>query len=106
MLFGAGIGKRGGSWNNNPADCRAAHRNYNSPGDRNDNLGFRVVCSVFPALFYIRTGQWELFGRISEESRPVPVRKATTSENKAEPDSLVGESRRLVRLTKFQTLAS
>ncbi|WP_446871673.1 hypothetical protein [Phormidesmis sp. 146-12] len=36
-----------------------------------------------------------------EESRPVPVRKATTSKNKTEPDSLVGESRRLIRLIEL-----
>ncbi|MBW4660209.1 MAG: SUMF1/EgtB/PvdO family nonheme iron enzyme [Drouetiella hepatica Uher 2000/2452] len=35
---------RGGSWNNNPVNCRSAFRNYNDPGNRNNNLGFRVVC--------------------------------------------------------------
>ncbi|NJM47317.1 MAG: SUMF1/EgtB/PvdO family nonheme iron enzyme [Alkalinema sp. RU_4_3] len=39
---------RGGSWNNNPRNCRSAYRNHNSPDNRNNNLGFRVVC-VFPA---------------------------------------------------------
>ncbi|KAM3115904.1 SUMF1/EgtB/PvdO family nonheme iron enzyme [Phormidesmis sp. 146-33] len=42
---------RGGSWFNLPSNCRAANRNSNSPADRNYNVGFRVVCSVFPALF-------------------------------------------------------
>ena len=34
---------RGGSWNNNPGNVRAANRNRNEPGNRNSNLGFRLV---------------------------------------------------------------
>ncbi len=35
---------RGGSWNNNPRNLRAANRNRrNRPDNRNNNLGFRVV---------------------------------------------------------------
>ena len=34
---------RGGSWNNNPDNCRAANRNRNTPDNRNNNNGFRVV---------------------------------------------------------------
>ena len=34
---------RGGSWNNNAINCRAANRNNNNPTNRNDNLGFRSV---------------------------------------------------------------
>jgi formylglycine-generating enzyme required for sulfatase activity len=37
---------RGGSWNNNPDNCRAANRNNNTPDNRNNNYGFRVVVSV------------------------------------------------------------
>jgi RNA-directed DNA polymerase len=33
---------RGGSWNNNPQNLRAANRNRNTTGNRNNNLGFRV----------------------------------------------------------------
>jgi formylglycine-generating enzyme required for sulfatase activity len=36
---------RGGSWYFNPADCRSAIRNFDSPDSRDLNLGFRVVCS-------------------------------------------------------------
>ena len=36
---------RGGSWNNNQDNARAAYRNNNTPDNRNNNLGFRVVCS-------------------------------------------------------------
>ena len=36
---------RGGGWNNNPNDCRAAYRNRNVPTNFNNNVGFRVVVS-------------------------------------------------------------
>ncbi|HOT96341.1 MAG TPA: SUMF1/EgtB/PvdO family nonheme iron enzyme [bacterium] len=36
---------RGGSWNNNQNNVRCANRNRNNPGNRNDNIGFRVVLS-------------------------------------------------------------
>jgi formylglycine-generating enzyme required for sulfatase activity len=39
---------RGGSWNNNPRNCRAANRNNNAPGNRNNNVGFRVLCVSRP----------------------------------------------------------
>ena len=35
---------RGGSWNDNPALCRSASRNFNTRGSRSDTFGFRVVC--------------------------------------------------------------
>ncbi|MBU3917118.1 SUMF1/EgtB/PvdO family nonheme iron enzyme [bacterium] len=35
--------KRGGSWNNNPRNLRCANRNRNKPGNRNNNLGFRLL---------------------------------------------------------------
>jgi formylglycine-generating enzyme required for sulfatase activity len=34
---------RGGSWNNNARYCRSANRNRNKPGNRNNNLGFRLA---------------------------------------------------------------
>ncbi len=34
---------RGGSWINNARNVRAAYRNHSSPGNRNDNLGFRLA---------------------------------------------------------------
>ncbi|MCP5451507.1 MAG: hypothetical protein H6972_13370 [Gammaproteobacteria bacterium] len=41
---------RGGSWNNDAENCRSAIRNRNDPGNRNDNLGFRLASTnpVFP----------------------------------------------------------
>ncbi|MBP6601604.1 MAG: SUMF1/EgtB/PvdO family nonheme iron enzyme [Verrucomicrobiales bacterium] len=37
--------KRGGSWNNNAANCRSANRNRNTPENRNNNLGFRLAAA-------------------------------------------------------------
>jgi formylglycine-generating enzyme required for sulfatase activity len=37
---------RGGSWNNNPRNCRSAYRNNNARDHRNNNIGFRVACSA------------------------------------------------------------
>jgi formylglycine-generating enzyme required for sulfatase activity len=37
---------RGGSWNNNQDNARAAYRNHNNPDNRNNNVGFRLVCSA------------------------------------------------------------
>jgi len=36
---------RGGNWNNNAGNCRAANRNNNSPSNTNNNNGFRAVRS-------------------------------------------------------------
>ncbi|WP_229425770.1 SUMF1/EgtB/PvdO family nonheme iron enzyme [Lusitaniella coriacea] len=41
---------RGGSWNNNPRNCRSANRNRNNPGNRNNNIGFRVACVAASTL--------------------------------------------------------
>ena len=40
--------ERGGSWINNPRNCRSAYRNNNNPRNDNNNNGFRVV-SVAPS---------------------------------------------------------
>ena len=37
---------RGGSWNNDARNCRSAYRNNAHPGNRNNNLGFRVSSSL------------------------------------------------------------
>ncbi|MFN7056858.1 SUMF1/EgtB/PvdO family nonheme iron enzyme [Hyphomonas sp.] len=37
---------RGGSWNNTPQNLRSANRNWNTPGNRNNNLGFRVASTL------------------------------------------------------------
>ncbi|XHX81200.1 MAG: SUMF1/EgtB/PvdO family nonheme iron enzyme [Stenomitos frigidus ULC029] len=46
MLQTGLVGKRGGAWNNNPRSCRSASRNNNTPDNRNNNIGFRVVCAA------------------------------------------------------------
>jgi formylglycine-generating enzyme required for sulfatase activity len=37
---------RGGSWSYNPRFCRSAYRYWFSPGNRDLNFGFRVVCAA------------------------------------------------------------
>ncbi|MGH9837659.1 MAG: SUMF1/EgtB/PvdO family nonheme iron enzyme [Blastocatellia bacterium] len=39
---------RGGSWGNQSINCRSANRNNNSPDDRNNNIGVRVVVALTP----------------------------------------------------------
>ncbi len=39
---------RGGSWNNDADNCRSAYRNNRSPGNRNNNLGFRLSSTRHP----------------------------------------------------------
>jgi hypothetical protein len=34
---------RGGSWNNDAANCRMANRNTNEPTNRTNNNGFRLA---------------------------------------------------------------
>jgi hypothetical protein len=54
---------RGGSWNNNRDNARCAYRNDNDPDNRNNNLGFRVLCvshieqSFAPASRHIGAGE-------------------------------------------------
>ena len=44
---------RGGSWNNNQDNARAAYRNNNDPDNRNDNNGFRVVVVRFSTPYLL-----------------------------------------------------
>jgi hypothetical protein len=44
---------RGGSWNNNQINARAAYRNRNNPNNRNNNIGFRVLRPCFSALLLV-----------------------------------------------------
>ena len=37
---------RSGSWDFNPFDCRSAGRSYGARDNRDDDIGFRVVCVV------------------------------------------------------------
>jgi hypothetical protein len=83
---------RGGGWNNNAQNCRSAIRNNDDAGNRNNDLGFRLVSTEFPpdkrrsrtALLCIRFVQaivlcrWETAGRITTE----PPRLVVSSETK------------------------
>ena len=40
--------RRGGGWNNGAFNARSANRDYNSPGYRNNNIGFRLARSSVP----------------------------------------------------------
>jgi hypothetical protein len=42
-ITGSNRVNRGGGWNNDAVNCRSANRNHDAPGNRNDNLGFRLV---------------------------------------------------------------
>jgi hypothetical protein len=43
MIIGSNRVLRGGSWNNNAQNVRTANRNNNTPSNRNNNIGFRVL---------------------------------------------------------------
>ena len=59
---------RGGSWNNNANNCRSANRNRNTPDNRNNNIGFRVV-----------VGARALHG----QNRRMGMRRASVGESRA-----------------------
>ena len=73
---------RGGSWNNNSANVRAANRNRNEPDNRNDNLGVRLASHGFPPVLVMGAGILRRkfsagYGLRSEDrkpAQPVPVR--------------------------------
>ena len=52
VVTGSNRVKRGGSWNNNANNVRVANRNNNSPGNTNNNIGFRPLSTgaLFPEL--------------------------------------------------------
>ena len=43
ILKGSNRVNRGGSWNNDAANCRTANRNTNEPTNRTNNNGFRLA---------------------------------------------------------------
>ncbi|MEB3334456.1 MAG: hypothetical protein VKP70_05680 [Cyanobacteriota bacterium] len=62
---------RGGSWFNEPHNCRSAYRNSNHPANHNNNVGFRVCC-LPPAPFIARAVGWESSGRAPRGPDPLP----------------------------------
>ena len=50
---------RGGSFNHDPDNLRCSNRNNNHPDNRNNNIGFRVVCVDASARKVLaRTARW------------------------------------------------
>ncbi|WP_407888911.1 SUMF1/EgtB/PvdO family nonheme iron enzyme [Scytonema sp. NUACC26] len=86
---------RGGSWINNPENCRSAYRNNNDPDNRNDNIGIRVVVSGASALHLSELMDGNRRAHI-EESRAVPVMLAIASKNQNRSSSLVSFAEQLL----------
>lgn len=42
---------RGGSWNNNAQNSRVSYRNNNTPDNRNNNLGLRLVLNSQTTIY-------------------------------------------------------
>ncbi|MBF0143042.1 MAG: SUMF1/EgtB/PvdO family nonheme iron enzyme [Magnetococcales bacterium] len=63
---------RGGSWNNNPANVRSANRNNNDPGNRNNNIGFRLASTNRIARQGRSTGRPSAH-KVCPTRHPVPV---------------------------------
>jgi hypothetical protein len=82
---GAGQGthrvNRGGSWNNNAANCRAANRDRNTPGIRNNNLGFRPA----PAPPAPASAAKPQIGWNRPASSPAPAQAATGKRHPVPP---------------------
>lgn len=71
---------RGGSWNNDARNVRAAYRNWNHPTNANDNLGFRLareqprVGGRVPDPIFILSVRAEILVRTANNQR-APARK-------------------------------
>lgn len=70
---------RGGSWNNDAQNCRSANRNNNAPGNRNNDVGFRLASSrQLPDVMCLRmhcpcivlTIAPDLFRRVPDKKEP------------------------------------
>ncbi len=94
--------KSGGSWIDNSDNCRSAYRNNYTRDDRNNNIGFRVVC-VAPSTLLCQSWQMGICRACVEESRPVPVMRMA-SENTSESISLVSRAETLTDSTKTAIL--
>ena len=53
---------RGGGYNNTAFNCRPSYRNNNTPGNRNNNNGFRLFsCHIIDPAGVSRGGPWTLW---------------------------------------------
>lgn len=66
---------RGGSWNNNAQNARAAIRNNNDPSNRNNDLGFRL-CSTEGAR---ESPEWAGVGASTDSARVSVLRPFAAS---------------------------
>lgn len=75
---------RGGSWNNNAENLRSAYRNNNGPGNRNQNIGFRLVSTFSPKSLPDGRGSRTASPCIGEcpDHYPVPARGFLDRTNK------------------------
>jgi hypothetical protein len=83
---------RGGSWDNDAANCRSGNRNNNSPDNRNHWLGFRLVSSSpqQPEEQCLRT----LLQCTGADHCPYPVPGLVHGQTGAKPLRLVGPALR------------
>ena len=68
--------KRGGSWNNDGTNLRSAKRNNNTPGNRNNNIGFRVGFRV--GLSGMDFSQSQAWKRVLVPRRRIDIRVRKT----------------------------
>ncbi len=94
---------RGGGWNNNSNNARAANRDNNAPNNRNDNNGFRVaVVSAhvrLPLLLVAFNGECD--GGVRPRARPfrkcAPVTAVAPRRRERNSAGIVWSARRPAR---------
>ncbi len=66
---------RGGGWFDDAGNCRSAYRSYHGPGNRNRDLGFRLIQEV-QLLFILPLYSFQLVAKLKHsEARWLDVRK-------------------------------
>lgn len=107
MLGGTNRVIRGGNWNSNAQNCRSAYRNNNSPDNRNNNVGFRVLAARHHAG-WLATEQGKVLSLLLLEGRIRLGRgkagsAADTCEGLAAPDYVSARSPRGVPISHVGT---
>jgi hypothetical protein len=69
---GAARQVRGGSWNNNRNNLRCANRNRNTPGNRNNNVGFRCANTCWRP---VKMPQWSVTATAASAGALTNVRR-------------------------------